>query len=68
MQTKIMYWDNTNGHRAFKMAVTTNIIGTVAVVPVGWKITTGWERGLFNAIKQGHVLSPDHFLFTLTEA
>jgi hypothetical protein len=68
MKTRIVKWDNLNGHRSFKMAVTKNHIGNQWCEPIGWKPCTEWERGLVSAVKSGCYVDIDGFGFDLADS
>lgn len=52
MKTRIVKWDNCNGHTAFKMVVTENHLGKRWAVPVGWKPSTMWYRIIKRVFKR----------------
>jgi len=70
MKTRIVKWNNCNGHTAFKMMVTENeVYGKWWAVPVGWKATTEWERHLIQTIHNGCGFIDLHgFCFRLSDA
>jgi len=54
MITKIVKWDNGNGHSGYKMQVTSCFpINKRWPVPVGWKPKTAWEKHLLETIREG---------------
>ena len=69
MKTRIVKWNNLNGHIAYKMAVTENCLGRWWAVSIGWKPRNEWEKHLIQTIKNGNgFLDLDGFAFKLSIA